>query len=200
MLPLAIAATGLGALALLMPRTSSAAARSTAAREYDLAGQIPTAPGILWIPIYGMKTSDAGIDALKRREGFRAEVYDDGAGYLTIGYGHKLTAAELAANFRVLSFAKASELLRQDVQIAEATVNESVTVPLEQHEFDALVSLVFNIGGGAFRRSTLLKKLNANDRQGARQEFAKWIFAGGRKLAGLVTRRADESTQFAGLA
>lgn len=198
MLPLAITAAGIGALALLLPRTSSAAARSSSIAEYDLAGQQPTAPGIIWFNIYGMKTSDAGIEAIKRREGFRAEVYDDGAGYLTIGFGHKLTDADLRADLRVVSFAKASEMLRLDLANAENVVNDAVTVPLEQHEFDALVSFVFNIGGSAFRRSTLLKMLNLNDRQGARAQFGKWVLARGVKLAGLVARRADESAQFLG--
>ena len=69
-------------------------------------------------------------------------------------------------------------------------------MPLSQSQFDALVSLVFNIGGGAFRKSTLLQKLNAGDYAGASNEFMRWIKAKGRVLGGLVTRRAAERALF----
>lgn len=71
-----------------------------------------------------------------------------------------------------------------------------VKVPLTQNQYDALVSLVFNIGRGSFARSSLLKKLNAGDMTGAAQEFPRWVYAKGKKLPGLITRRNDEMELF----
>ena len=86
--------------------------------------------------------------------------------------------------------------LRQDVAESERAVNQHVHVPLTQHQFDALVSFVFNLGAGNFRTSTLLKKLNARDYDGAAQEFGRWVQAGGKTLPGLVRRREAESALF----
>jgi lysozyme len=86
--------------------------------------------------------------------------------------------------------------LRRDVASAEATVKRDVRVELNQEEYDALVDLVFNIGSGNFETSTLLRKLNAGDTDGAIAEFAKWNKAGGVVLAGLVKRREAERVLF----
>jgi lysozyme len=86
--------------------------------------------------------------------------------------------------------------LRQDVAIAEATVKRLLRVELTQEEYDALVDLVFNIGSGNFDTSTLLRKLNAGDTEGAIAEFARWNKAGGVVLAGLVKRREAERVLF----
>jgi lysozyme len=137
--------------------------------------------------------SPAGLDAIKRHEGLRLEPYDDGAGFLTIGYGHRIRSDEI---FDRITLARAQELLQDDVRAAENAVNALVSVPLEQNQFDALVSLVFNIGAGAFRRSTLLRLLNNNDRDAAAAQFDRWTRAGGRVLAGLVSRRAAERAMF----
>ena len=79
---------------------------------------------------------------------------------------------------------------------AEAAINGRVTVPLTQPQFDALVSFVFNVGAGAFRKSTLLKKLNAGDYAEATAEFPRWVKGGGKTLPGLVVRRAAEMLLF----
>ncbi len=196
-LPIAMA-TVLAGLAVFR-RAGATAAPPAAPVEYDIANQVRETVESLSVlsPTNTRKTSPEGVDAIKRREGFRADVYDDGAGYPTIGYGHKLTADELGKLTQV-SFAQAAALLRADLAAAETAVSRLVTVPIDQSEFDALVSLVFNIGAGAFRRSTLLRRLNAGDRAGAVEQFGRWVFANGRKLAGLVTRRADEAMQFRG--
>ncbi len=80
----------------------------------------------------------------------------------------------------------------------EPAVRRYVRVPLKQHQFDALVSLSFNIGAGAFHRSTLLRKLNAGDVAGAAQQFHVWKWAGGRVQSGLIIRRAAERALFEG--
>ncbi|MEJ0003475.1 MAG: lysozyme [Pararobbsia sp.] len=86
--------------------------------------------------------------------------------------------------------------LRADIVVAEAAVKRWVKVPLTQGEYDALVDFVFNVGAGNFRRSTLLRKLNAGDKDGAMAEFARWNRAGGVVLGGLVKRREAECMLF----
>ena len=150
-------------------------------------------------------TSDAGVDAIKRREGFRGSVYQAGAGKDTIGYGHVITIADrISLRFAVqpISEAKASDVLRDDLSAAESPVLTRVAVPLTQGQFDALVSFAFNVGASAFASSTLLRKLNAGDYDGAADEFGRWkyITVNGAKVVsdGLVNRRAQERKQFEG--
>lgn len=143
-----------------------------------------------------MKTSPRGIELIKRFEGVRLKVYKDAAGLPTIGIGHLLKPGEKFPGG--ITEAQAEDLLRNDLADAEKAVATSVTVQLAQHEFDALVSFTFNLGGGALRKSTLLKKLNAGDRKGAAAEFGRWTKAGGKELAGLVKRRAAERKMFEG--
>lgn len=139
-----------------------------------------------------MKTSQAGIDLIKHYEGVRLQAYQDSVGVWTIGVGHTRTAVP----GMMISEAKAEELLREDLEQAEKDVERLVTVPLDQHQFDALVSFVFNLGAGNFASSTLLKKLNARDFAGASSEFLRWDMAGGKKLRGLKARREAERRLF----
>jgi lysozyme len=88
--------------------------------------------------------------------------------------------------------------MQHDLKIFERAVNGAVKVPLTQNQFDALVSLSYNIGVGAFKKSTLLKKLNSGDYKGAANQFDVWVNAGGKRLAGLVRRRAIEKKLFLG--
>jgi lysozyme len=138
--------------------------------------------------------SPAGVKALEQHEGLELEAYLDAAGIYTIGYGH--TGSEYAQPGTKITKQKARELLKQDIKEAEDAVNRLVKVGLNQPSFDALVSLVFNIGVGAFARSTLLKKLNSGDYLGAADQFNRWVFANGKKLNGLVKRRAAERAMF----
>jgi len=86
--------------------------------------------------------------------------------------------------------------MQNDLKKFERTVNEAVTVPLNQNQFDALVSLTYNIGSGAFEKSTLVKKLNTGDYTGAANQYDVWVNAGGKRLQGLVNRRAKEKELF----
>lgn len=144
-----------------------------------------------------MRTSLAGIAEIARHEGFKPYMYNDQAGYPTIGYGHKVKPGE---SFTRISEAEARALLIQDVGTAEDAVNAAVTVSLNQAQFDALVSLVYNIGVGAFRTSTLLRKLNAGDYASAQQQFLAWrkVRIGGTLTdsAGLINRRTAEAALF----
>lgn len=142
--------------------------------------------------------SDAGLNALKRRElgpgGKVALVpYRDSGGVWTIGYGHAILPNE---RFTSISEADADSIFRRDAGVAEASVSAALNVPVSQNQFDALVSLRFNIGETAFRNSTLLRKLNAGDTSGTAAEFARWVYDNGVKVAGLVNRRAAEAQQF----
>jgi len=138
-------------------------------------------------------TSIAGLDALKNHEGFSATAYQDTAGNWTIGYGHKLQDGE---SFDAIDQAQATALLAGDVRAAEDAVNSLVSAPLSQTQFDALVSFVYNVGAGAFRKSTLLAKLNAGDVAGATAEFSRWTHSGGKVDPILVARREDEARLF----
>lgn len=95
-----------------------------------------------------------------------------------------------------ISEREAERILRQDVQEAERAVLRLINVPLSDGQFDALVSFTFNLGGGALQRSTLRRKLNRAEYDDAVGEFMKWVYAGGRKLNGLVKRRAAEADLF----
>lgn len=135
-----------------------------------------------------------GYALIKRFEGFSAYVYNDAAGYPTIGYGHKIKPGEVFDE--PMSERAAFSLLVNDISRFEKCVNESVKVPISQNMFNSLVSFAYNVGCGAFRRSTLLLKLNKGDYIGAYNEFDRWVKAGNKKLRGLVVRREAEKELF----
>ena len=132
-----------------------------------------------------------GLDLIKRFEGFSRIVYFYPAGYPTIGYGHVVKDDE---DFSAgIDEAQAEALLRQDARIAERAVLRLINVPLTDGQFDALVSFTYNLGGGALQRSTLRRKINREEHAEVPEQFMRWVWAGGRKLKGLVRRRAAES-------
>jgi len=138
--------------------------------------------------------TQTGLGLIKRFEGFSPVVYLDAAGLPTIGYGHLIRAGEdFAAG---VTEAQALDLLANDVQAAERSVLRLINVPLTNNEFDALVSFTFNLGAGALQRSTLRRKLNRDEREAAAEEFLKWVWAGGRRLKGLIRRRDAERALF----
>ena len=148
-----------------------------------------------------MKTSEKGLQFIRREEGERLTAYADIIGVWTIGVGHTGTVdGKPVAKGMVISADKSQELLSADLSKFESAITRLVKVPLKQYEFDALVSLVFNIGETNFARSTLLKKLNANDFKGAAEQFLAWKNAGGRPVQGLLNRRKREKDMFNGLA
>jgi Phage-related lysozyme (muraminidase) len=139
-----------------------------------------------------MKISEYGLNLIKHLEGLRLQAYQCSAGVWTIGYGH--TSGVHPGD--IIDEAQADIFLRQDVAASESTVMHFVTAALSQHQFDALVSFVFNLGSGNFAASTLLKKLNAGDYAGAADEFPRWVHAAGKPLLGLVRRREAERNLF----
>jgi len=125
-------------------------------------------------------TSDQGINLIKKFEGL-AKVDNDGmvvpyrcsANVLTIGYGH---TKGVKKNMRITK-QEAEGFLRLDVKDSEAAVKNLVTVPLTQNQFDSLVSFVFNLGQGAFAKSTLLRKLNSGDYSAVPAQLMRWCLA-----------------------
>lgn len=147
-----------------------------------------------------LKTSAAGRKAITRHEGVRLTAYPDpGTGGVpwTIGVGHTSRAGppKVVKGMRITA-AEADAILSRDLATFEKAVNAAVKVPLNQNEFDALVSLAFNIGSGALKRSSVIKRLNAGDRDGAADAFLMWNKAGGQVLKGLANRREDERKLF----
>jgi len=133
-----------------------------------------------------------GIDIIKKFEGCKLKAYLCPAGVPTIGYGHTY-GVKLD---RTITQDQANILLEQDYQDALNAVEELIKVPLSENQIGALASFVFNLGRGKLLGSTLRKKLNQGDYNGAAEEFDKWVFAGGVKLNGLVARRAAERQLF----
>jgi lysozyme len=138
----------------------------------------------------------AGLALIKQFEGFSATVYICPAGYPTIGYGHVVKLHEQEKFASGITAEQAEALLRQDVQTAEHAVLRLIAVPLKDGQFDALVSFTFNLGAGALQRSTLRQKVNRGDHSNVPAEFRKWVWAGGRKLEGLMRRREAEAALY----
>lgn len=149
--------------------------------------------GVLMDKGKAMTTSDEGFALIKRFEGLRLVAYVCPGGKLTIGYGH--TGPDVTTGKKI-DEEEADALLLKDVQRFENAVNGMVTVPISQGMFDALISFSFNLGAGSLKSSTLLKKLNADDRKGAADEFFKWNKAQGKVLDGLAARRVAERSVF----
>lgn len=137
--------------------------------------------------------NEEGIALIKQFEGFSAEAYTCAGGYLTIGYGHKLLPSD---RYKSVTMAKADEILRKDLRKSERAVLKYITVPLTDDQFAALVSFTFNLGPASLQRSTLRQKLNYGEYRAAAKEFKRWVYAGGKRVMGLVRRRKVESELF----
>ena len=140
-----------------------------------------------------MHINQAGLDLIKQFEGFRAVTYYDVGGKPTIGYGHLIKDGEC---FTKLTHEQAEQLLRQDVAEAEAAVKRHVKVKLNENQFSALVSWVFNLGEGNFASSTLLKVLNKQQYINVPEQILRWHRVGRQPIKGLIRRRAAEAMLF----
>jgi lysozyme len=136
--------------------------------------------------------SPEGVEFIKQWEGCKLSSYPDGGGVWTVGYGH----TEGVYPGMTISQEDATALLMEDIFPAESAVNKYVSVELNQHQFDALVSFTFNLGGTALKNSTLVKLLNQGDYLGAAEEFLRWCYDNGTKIQGLENRREAERTLF----
>lgn len=138
-----------------------------------------------------MKISEAGIKLICKWEEFRPYAYVCPAGLWTIGYGH--TGGVKPTD--KIDLAQGEAYLRKDLEIVERCLN-SLAIKLNQNQYDALCSLIFNIGTGNFLRSTMLKYIKAKQYDKASAEFLKWRKANGKVLKGLEARRKDEQELF----
>ncbi|MDO3663431.1 lysozyme [Acinetobacter higginsii] len=144
-----------------------------------------------------MTTSQIGINLITSFEDLVLTAYDDGVGVWTIGFGTtvypngvKVKRGDTCTKAQAMTF------FQHDLRRFEAAVNQAVKVVVNQNQFDALVSLTYNIGEAAFKGSTLLKKLNAKNYIGAADQFPQWNKGGGKVMKGLVRRRAAERELF----
>lgn len=140
-----------------------------------------------------MKASSDAYNMIRFFEGKTNKAYQDTAGVWTIGYGHTngVKAGATATDDEI------EQWLADDVATAEKIVNAQELALLNQSQFDALVDFVFNVGGGNFQKSTLLKKIKNDPTDSAiYDEFLRWVFAGKQKLVGLVRRRTEEANLY----
>lgn len=140
-----------------------------------------------------MKTSAAGRKAITQREGVRLSAYLDSVGVWTIGVGHAATSGvpPIPRKGMRITAQQADEILTKDLARYEDAINRSVKVPLTQNQFDALVSLCFNIGERGFAHSTVVARLNRKDYRGAADAILMW-----QHPPVLRTRREAERKQF----
>jgi lysozyme len=136
------------------------------------------------------------FESCKEKKGDVYHPYKCPAGVLTIGWGHTNHHGRKFDAHSRWSLADCDQAFMEDMGGFEQAVRKHVTVPLAPYQFDALVSFTYNCGEGALKSSTLLKKVNKIDWDGAALEFHKWNKANGKKLNGLVRRRASESLMF----
>lgn len=136
-----------------------------------------------------MNLTPAAVEMVKRFEGCSLFAYRCPAGRWTIAWGRTRGVKE----GDICTQAQANQWLAEDVALFANGVRKLVKVPLTDNQFGALVSFAYNVGLAAFANSTLIRKVNAGNFDGAREEFARWVNAGGKRLDGLVRRRAAEA-------
>lgn len=140
------------------------------------------------------QVTQAGIDLIRHFEGYSASIYKDSAGYPTIGVGHLIRPSESFSE--PITEQEAEELLKKDLWTAERAVLRLTRVPLGDSQFNALVSFCFNLGSGAYQRSSMRSKLNRREYADAGGEFLRWCKAGGKIIKGLLRRRRSERDMF----
>ena len=141
-----------------------------------------------------MRISEQGLDFIKSFEGLRLKSYQDSIGVWTIGWGHTRGVRK----GQVITEAQAERFLRDDLEPIERQLTADLGEDgVLQCQFDALGSFCFNLGIGAYMKSTLRKYVKAGRDTDADREFAKWVHAGGRVLPGLVRRRKAEAELYA---
>lgn len=144
-----------------------------------------------------MKISREGLALIKRWEGCRLEAYQDSVGVWTIGYGITTNAGlGVIKKGMKITQAQADDMLLAALAKYEKTVQDSLKRSPAQYHYDAMVSLCYNIGQAGFAKSSVVKRYNAGDIQGAADAFLMWNKAGGKVLKGLTNRRQDERRHF----
>lgn len=147
-----------------------------------------------------MKTSQRGLDLIKRYEGIKLKPYRCPAGLWTVGCGHLIGNGNMLPDSwnRKFTIEEVNALLATDVCRFERGIERYISAKLTQGMFDALVSFSFNLGLGTLQRSSLRQKINRGDYEGAKKVLLKYNKAGGKVLKGLDNRRKDEAALFRG--
>lgn len=140
-----------------------------------------------------LKTSENGIKLIKHYEGCQLKAYLCHTGKITIGFGHTsfIKGRVLTIN-DVITQEEANNLLKEDIVVFEKGVNQLVSVPINQNQFDAMASLAFNIGLGNFKESSVLKNVNKKDFTNAEKSFMLWVNVNHKPCQGLIKRRSSE--------
>jgi len=145
------------------------------------------------------KISQKGIDLIKKYEGFSEKPYLCPAQIITIGYGatYYENGKKVTMQDALITESRGVELLKHLLVTYEKSVDSFCRDDINQNQFDALVSFAYNLGAGSLKSSTLLKKVNTNPADPTiKDEFLKWVNAGGKKLPGLVKRRTEEAVLY----
>ena len=142
--------------------------------------------------------NDKGLDLIKSFEGFSSDPYKCVAGIWTIGFGsiYGEDNKRVTPDHPSVTESKATELMQRDLGSIEYKVSKLVKVPVTPNQFSAICSFVYNVGSGAFQRSTARMKLNREDYQGCADEFLKWKYANKKVIPGLLRRRYAERDLF----
>lgn len=200
------------ALGLTLAAGASSGVRAQYATEYPTIGD-KFAPGALVeqpSDSGGLESQDAaalrpvydkGVTAIEGFEGWIPYLYNDQAGFCSIGYGHlikrsRCNGTEPAAFKDGITLAEGRELLKRDLAVAQRALAGVVEIELTDGQYAALVSFTFNVGGGHFRASTLLRRINARNFNDVPRQLRRWIYAGGQVFKGLQNRREGEIALF----
>ena len=141
--------------------------------------------------------SEKGYAIIREFEGFKAEAYLDTGGVWTIGFGTiKYPNGQRVKKGDTCTREQADQWLKNDCKWVDACLDKNVKVNLNQNQFDALASFVYNIGETAFVKSTMLTLINQNSLTSAASQFDRWVFDNGKRIQGLVNRRAKEKSLF----
>jgi lysozyme len=142
--------------------------------------------------VAALSLSAAALIGIAGWESFSPKAYDDGVGVQTVGFGTTKIDGKPVKQGDTITPVRALQQLGKDADVYQQAMRHCIKVPMYQHEWDAYVSLTYNIGAGAFCRSTLVRRLNARDYSGACWEILRWNKAGGKVLRGLTKRRESE--------
>lgn len=142
------------------------------------------------------RITDEGLDLIKRFEGFSPMSYRCPANYLSIGFGHEVLPGEKFDE--PISEEEALTILENDVKVAERSVCRLISVGLEDWQYDALVSFTYNLGGRRLQISTMRRRVNEEKHHLVPSEIRKWVYAGTKRLGGLIKRRNAEALMYAG--
>ncbi|WOE32197.1 MULTISPECIES: lysozyme [unclassified Acinetobacter] len=141
--------------------------------------------------------SEKGYSIIRESEGLRLKAYKDTGGVWTIGFGTiKYPNGTSVKSGDTCTEAQANEWLKNDCKWVDSCLDQNIKVKINQNQFDALASFVYNVGETAFIKSTMLTLINQNNLAAAAHQFDRWIFDNGKRIQGLVNRRAKEKELF----